>query len=71
MRHGFELDGCAECGTVRQVLTDTAVIGPEELLQDEDREELMLGELLGAEAMAVGRQRIRGDGVCRQQHASR
>ena len=69
MRDGFEFDGPAESGTVGQVLADAAVIGLEKLLQDQDREELMLGELLGTEPMAVGRQRIGGNGVGGHQHA--
>jgi len=63
VRNGFQFDDGAQVRAVGQEADDAAVVGLEELFQDQAGEQLMLCELLGAEAVGVSRQGVLGRGV--------
>lgn len=53
----LQADLLAKCGTIVQNLADAAIIGLEELAQNQTREELRECEILAAEAVPVFRKR--------------
>ncbi len=70
MRHVFEIDRGPQAGAVRQEVHEAAVVGFEKLLEHQAGQELVLGELLRAETMAVGGQCALRHGVGRLQDTS-
>jgi hypothetical protein len=59
-----------QVGAVAQVLPHAPVVGPEEFLEHQAGEELVLGKLLGAKTMTVGRQGALRNLLRDLQHAS-
>lgn len=58
MRDRRQFDHRAQIGRVQQQLPDAAIVELEKVLERQTSEELMLGELLGAEVMRIRRQRF-------------
>ncbi len=69
MRDSFELDRGAQVGAVSQDANAAAVVHFEKLFEYQAGEQLVLGELLGAEAMCVGRPGALGRCLRGHQHA--
>jgi len=68
VRHVGELDRRTQVRAVLQQRRNAAIVQIEHRFEDEAREELMLRELLRAEAMGVLRQRFLRDRVRRPDH---
>lgn len=61
MRHLLEFQKALQIGQIAEKLDDAAVIGLEELFQNQEREELMLGEIFLRKFRGMGRQSVAGN----------
>ena len=71
MGDDLQADQGAEIGVVGQMRGQPSVVEPGELLEDQAGQELMLGELLGAELVPICRECLAGRFVCDQKHPAR
>src|SRR5450432_3487460 len=58
MRNFLQADRCRQVWAVAQNLNDAAIVGLEELLEHQTREELVLSEIFAAETAGIGDQRF-------------
>lgn len=61
MRHFLEIQNPPQIGQVHEQLDDAAIVGLEELFEDQKGEELMLGEIFLGKLRGIGRESIAGD----------